>query len=302
MGTVRAFMFHDVRDENKYPKRYSLKSFLNKEKFKFQINEITKKYKIIDSKDLQGLDLESNENYAILTFDDGLKDHYWVHKYLKSCNLPATFLIPKMPIIEKKVMNTHKIQFIMAKADEILIKNDILNLFNNNDRQSIWDEYSKTSWKKNWWSKEMIFITNFLRKYKGKDFDCYEISNLLFNKYLDVSEEELSEDFYLDLNQIDEMVNNNMCIGGHGNISENLLLIDDVENDILESKKFVSSYSNQFVFSYPNGGFNDKIKEIMQKLNCKLSFTTVQKTLTDLDSIDYLEFPRYDSPQIIKLP
>ena len=56
-------------------------------------------------------------------------------------------------------MNTHKIQFILASADEKIIKDEILSLFDN--KEEIWKEYSVTKWKNNWWSKEMIFITNF---------------------------------------------------------------------------------------------------------------------------------------------
>ena len=45
MGTIRAFMFHDIRNlENTiYPERYNLKSFLNEEQFKFQVDKIRNK-------------------------------------------------------------------------------------------------------------------------------------------------------------------------------------------------------------------------------------------------------------------
>lgn len=303
MSTIRAFMFHDIRTDTLYPKRYNLKSFLNEEQFKFQINLIQKKYKIIDSKDIFDIDLTKNQhNYAVLTFDDGLRDHYWVYNYLKSLNIPATFFIPKMPILKKKVMNSHKIQFILAKTEEETIKNEILDLFDFSTQNIVWEEYSKTSWKNNWWSKEMIFITNFLRKYKDDKINNYEITNFLFDKYVIPDEQSFSEDFYLNDKQICEMVDNGMTIGGHGNISENLLLIDDYKKDINESKDFVLKYSDRLIFSYPNGGYNDDIKEYMSQSGWELSFTTTQKTLTELDNIDFLEFPRYDSPQKIKLP
>ena len=93
----------------------------------------------------------------------------------------------------------------------------------------------------------------------------------------------------------------NMVIGGHGNSSDNLLLLDDVESDINRSHWFTQHFSDDFVFSYPNGGFNGEVKDIMKKYKCKLSYTIVPQTITSLDTVDYLEFPRYDSPQKIPL-
>ena len=75
MSTIRAFMFHDVRDLNqtKFPSRYNLKSFLDKGQFQHQLGIINEKYKIVSSLDLPNIDLSSgNVDYAVLTFDDGL--------------------------------------------------------------------------------------------------------------------------------------------------------------------------------------------------------------------------------------
>ncbi len=303
MGTIRAFMFHDIRNlENTiYPERYNLKSFLNEEQFKFQVDKIRNKYKIVSSLDIKNIDIKNDNNdYAILTFDDGLSDHYNVYKYLKSLKLSGTFLVPKMSVVENKVMNTHKIQFILASTNEITIKDEILNLFDNKDE--IWEEYSTTKWKKNWWSKEMIFITNFLRRYKDDKIDNYQLTNYLFDKFVTKDEFNFSKDFYLNEKNIEEMSNNGMIIGGHGDISENLLLIDNYKLDIDESKKFISNYSNEFVFSYPNGGYNEDIKNYMNDIKCSISYTIKPYTITELDDLDYLEFPRYDSPQKIELP
>ena len=303
MGTIRSFMFHDIRnlENTNYPNRYNLKSFLNEEQFRFQIDKIKNRYKIISSLDVKNIDIKNDSSdYAVLTFDDGLSDHYNVYKHLKSLKLSGTFLVPKMPVIENKVMNTHKIQFILASTDERIIKDEILSLFDN--KEKIWKEYSVTNWKNNWWSKEMIFITNFLRRYKDDKVNNYQITNHLFETFVSKDEFDFSKDLYLNLENIEEMSNNGMIIGGHGDISENLLLINDYKSDINESKKFISNYSNDFVFSYPNGGYNDDIKDHMSDINCLISYTIKPTTITELDDIDYLEFPRYDSPQKIELP
>lgn len=300
MSKLRAFMYHDIRDlkEKTYEKRYLLKSFLNCNQFEKQVEEIKKNHEIISCSDVLSKELNKSIDYAILTFDDGLKDHYSVAKYLFENNLTGTFLIPRMPVIEKKVMNTHKIQFILSVTDEKKLSEDILKNFD--DDKSIWEQYSKTKWKNNWWSKEMIFVTNLLRNFNNGKLDNYELTDFYFKKYVTSDEVGFAEEFYLSEREIQEMRQMNMTIGGHGDISENLINIDDYEKEIKKSKDFISQFTEELVFSYPNGGFNEEIKDKMQEYDFTISFTTIPKTLTELDDIDFLEFPRYDAPQKIK--
>jgi len=302
MSTIRAFMFHDVRDlnETKFPARYNLKSFLDKKEFNHQINYINKKYKIISSLDVPNINLQDgNVDYAVLTFDDGLVDHFYVYQELKKLNVSGTFLIPTAPVVEQKMIHSHTIQFILAARDEKLLTKEILSSFE--DASDLWMKYSHTNWIDNWWSKEMIFVTNFLRRHKSKTFDNYQYAEHLFQKYVSKDIHSFANDFYLNPNQIEEMSYNNMVIGGHGNSSDNLLLVEDIEADIDKSHWFVGHFSDDFVFSYPNGGFSEEIKNTLKKYKCSLSYTVVPQTLTSLDTIDPLEFPRYDSPQRIPL-
>ena len=303
MATIRAFMFHDVRDfaDTNFPDRYKLRSFLTKKQFIHQVELIQNQYKIIKSTDIRNIDLEKDKNdYAVLTFDDGLSDHFYVYNHLKSKKIKATFLVPTRPVLEQQMIYSHKIQFIMAAVNEEVLVQEILENFV--DKKEIWNKYSITKWKNNWWSKEMIFITNFLRNHHTPSFDNYIYADYLFEKYVSKNPAKFSEDFYLNKSQVEEISNDDdMTIGGHGYTSTNLLSIDDVDSDIKKSYNFVKKYSGEFVFSYPNGGFNENIKNILKECNCSLSYTVNPMTVTNLDFIDYLEFPRYDGPQKLEI-
>jgi len=303
MATIRAFMFHDVRDfaDTNFPNRYKLRSFLTKKQFTHQVGLIKSKYNIIRSTDIHNIDLDEDKNdYAVLTFDDGLSDHFYVYHYLKSIRAKATFLVPTAPVSEQKMIHSHKIQFIIASANEEILVQEILENFTN--KKEIWNWYSTTKWKNNWWSKEMVFLTNFLREHNTPSFDNHAYADYLFEKYVGESPREFSRGFYLNESQLEEISNNgDMTIGGHGYTSDNLLLIDDVSSDIKKSYNFVKKYSNDFVFSYPNGGFDESIKGVLRECGCSLSYTVNPMTVTNLDSINYLEFPRYDAPQKIEV-
>jgi len=80
------------------------------------------------------------------------------------------------------------------------------------------------------------------------------------------------------------------------------LSLPDPFLDLKKSKEFISRFSDKFYFSYPNGGYDDNIKNFMREIGCSLSYTVNQLTLTELDDIDFLDMPRYDSPQKVQLP
>jgi hypothetical protein len=284
-------MYHDIRDDKDYPKRYNLKSFLNIYQFKNHLEYINKNYQVIKTSEIPEYIDDENGNYAILTFDDGLKDHYDIVDILLSNKNEGTFLIPTLPVTVGKMILSHKIQFIMAVEDEKKISQMILEKVGNSE--DVYKQYSKSRVKDNWWSADMIFITNFLRYHqKGT-----EITNELFSKIVTNDEVGFSREFYLSENNIKEMVSSGMEIGGHGYTS-NILTEENQEKEIKGSINFVSKfYNGDIMFSYPNGIYNDNTVKILRDNNCKYSFTTESTTIKV--SHDNLRLPRFDAPQTI---
>ena len=114
-------MYHDVRDfsNTSFKSRMEMKSFLTISQFKYQLDHLVKNYTIISTKDLVNINYKKNTDYAILTFDDGLIDHYEISSMLLDRGITGTFLIPTKPIRDRVVMNSHKIQFILSATDLI---------------------------------------------------------------------------------------------------------------------------------------------------------------------------------------
>lgn len=304
-GRAIAFMFHDVRDciDEKYKRRYDLKSFLTVSQFEKQIKYIIDRYKVISSKQFFEMNEdEIDDEYAILTFDDGLLDHYTnVLPILTHYNISGTFLAPAGPVMENKIVHSHKIQFILAcaecEADLVCRIFDKLDM-TDAERLCTWHEFSVSNFKDSWWSNEMVFVTNFLRNYEK---DRYSIVDELFEEFVTSDQNKFNESFYLNEKHIEELVSSGMEIGGHGYSSENLLRLDnrDREVDIMTSIDFVKSFMEDgfITFSYPNGAYDDSVIRTLKLSGCNISYTTEDKSIEQYDNIDYLRIPRFNTTE-----
>lgn len=303
---ITILMYHDVRDlhQTKYPNRYKQKSFMRNEDFSNQINYIKKCYTVISMDDLLSIinsNIPINKNYALLTFDDGLKDHVFVADFLyqSHINLSATFFIPTEPVLTRKMMKTHKIQFIIGEGNLKIISKKILSHFKKEKRQNIWNIYSTSSWKDNTWNKEQIFITNLLRKYPDKK-KSELICNDLFETYVTSDEKQLADDLYLTMEDINKIISSNFTIGGHGYTSDNLLNFNNKEQyeDISKLTDFLNKIgvSKRYI-SYPNGGVDDNIIDITKKYGYSIGLATTNRIITNIAEENVLSLPRLDAAQ-----
>ena len=289
-------MYHDIRDLNNtyFKTRLKSKSFLNIKQFQNQLKYIKQNYIVINPIDLLNI-TDFNKNYAILTFDDGLLDHYNITSILLDHKITGTFFIPSNAVKDRVVIKSHKIQFILSVANEKEIVKKIFKELNIKNQEQIWNAYSISKWKNNWWSKEMVFVTNILRNHKLGSI----ITDKLFKELITNDEYEFSSELYLSEKHLKEMNQYGMKIGGHGHISEALPNLDQ-EIDIFKSFEYIKQFTNSnLTFSYPNGLYNNKTLDIMKKYNYNFGFTTKIDNITQ--NTDLLQIPRYDAPQTLPL-
>ena len=298
-------MYHDVRNVNNspFPNRYkeAATRSITEKTFKDHIQYIKKNYKVITLDELSSIISSGviNTNYAVLTFDDGLKDHIKVARFLYDVKLPATFFIPAEPILKKKMMKTHKIQFIIGEQDFKTIKNEILTYFPKKDHNDLWEKYSKSIWKNNIWTEDQVFITNILRRYSDKK-KSKRICNRLFSRYVTKDEHDLCDNFYLSLDDISELVKTGFTIGGHGYTSENLSdfqgseLVHEFNRMTLFLKAF---YLEKLFMSYPNGGFNDEILKTVNGFGYSIALATQDRNIVNAKKENILSLPRFDAVQ-----
>ena len=118
MNTCKIIMYHYVHSlkNNVYPKIKGLET----SGFKNQLNYFKDNFEFGDFSDIFH-SLSNNtkiQNKIILTFDDGLKDHFTtVFPILKKMNIKGYFFPPSKPIEENIVLDVHKIHFILASTN-----------------------------------------------------------------------------------------------------------------------------------------------------------------------------------------
>ena len=283
--------------------------------FHKQIKYFKKNYNFINYYDL----LESIYNKKklplnpiLLTFDDGFADNYnFVFPILIKENIKACFFPVGSSIIDHKVLDVHKIHFVLSMCNDYnKIKKQIYEIICTYDKNFKYEEYlqlyEKLAIANLFDNKDIIFIKRLLQHELSYDIRN-KVLKFLFNKHVNENEKNFSKHLYLNLNQIDEMIKNGMVFGNHG--FEHLWL------DKIDKKKQEKEINNGFNFladilpqnhladkwpiSYPYGSYNKHIIKLCENLNCKVGLTTKFKiselqyenrfTLNRLDTNHFLE-------------
>lgn len=304
------FMYHDVRpiDSDFFSKRYRLSFIWSDHTFIRHIKFLKENYKIISLSEF--LRFKKNRSFppnaTILTFDDGLADHFnYVLPALKKENLTAVFFITSQSVAEHIVTNVHKIQFILAGAEqEKDVVKDIFDYLKPKDKLKLWEKYSHSRFgSKNEWSPEMVFVTNILRS--GHDVEEHaDLIDKLFHKYVSVDQKKFAEKFYLNDYQIRKLVECGMEIGGHGHTHINFENCDfktqneEIEKNVTFLRKIIGTEGDLFI-SYPNTGYNQDTLMIMKEKGFKAAFTVGNRKVNVSDAV--FELPRLDASKEFRI-
>ena len=282
MKKCKIVVYHYVRPIKNY--KYRIKG-MEVEDFEKQIKFLKKTYNPIGAIDI--IDTLNNEqeipdNSILFTFDDGLKDHSeYVYPILKENNIEGVFFPPGKPIIEKMVLDVHKIHFILATITDVHsiideIKEYLEKLKENTKIETFDFYYKKFAIPNRFDSKDIIFVKKLLQKGLPIEFR-EDLVNKLFTKYVTNNEKDFSEDLYLSMNDIYKMKKGGMTFGSHGyshywldTLNENELIKEFTRN-----KEFLSKISgDNLLICYPHGSYNNLVIKKLEENNFQCGLTT----------------------------
>ncbi len=272
------YFFHYIR---KYNRSYPYFNFLHENNFKKIItSKIDKLIKIGDD-----IDTKYKKKKYIFSFDDGLKDHLFASNILKKKNILGIFFINTVPIIEKKILNVHKLHLIFGrfKSEEIikeLYSIESINLENikipSSKRYQLENALDKDHINK-------IKLKVFLNQNKN-----FFLINKLFNFFFSkLTQKKILEKFYLSRDDIIDIDRKGMIIGGHSHSHKLLssLSFKDQNKEIKKNINYLSKILKKKIdfFASPWGNkksYNTNTIKILKK-NVKYHFTTLQNKVLE---------------------
>ena len=310
MNQLIIVMYHYVRDlqNSRFPEIKGLDINL----FIEQILYMRKNHNIITMEEvIYSIDNEiAIPNKSILlTFDDAYLDHYNnVFPVLDKYKIQGSFYVPSKAITDHKVLDVNKIHFILASSqDKQSIINDIKVLIEQYSKEyslKTFDFYfKKLAYEDRMDDKYVIFIKRLLQVELVEELRI-KITNNLFEKYVDMSENAFSRELYMNEQHLQHMLQSGMHIGSHGHNHYwwNSLTKDEMTKELDLSMSFLKDLGvdmDNWTACYPYGSYDDQSIKILEEKGCKLAVTTDVDIATTSKETRFI-MPRLDTNDMPK--
>ena len=298
-------MYHYVRDLAR--SRYPAIKGLPLERFSRQLNHIVSNYVPVTIQDVLGAIPDPSgpwpQNAILLTFDDGFIDHYInVFPLLDRHRIQGCFYPSVLPIEKSKVLDVHKIQFILAAVPDVsAILAEVFTFIE--EFRSSWnlktkEEYELLCGEHRYDNPEVVMLKRLLQR----ELPCQvrtEIVQRLFAAHVTADEASFSCELYMSVEQIQCMARHGMHIGSHAYSHAwlNRLSVEEQALEIDESLRFLRSLPGEaanWTMCYPYGSYDEPLLGLLRKRQCRLGFT-VEPRAADLMRDDPLLLPRIDT-------
>ena len=304
--TVTIVMYHYVRDlENS---RYPRIKGLSLERFRNQLAHIEANYNPISAEDiLEAMAFPHRrlpKNAILLTFDDGYRDHYEnVLPLLKDKRIKACFFPMAQAIVEHKVLDVNKIQFILAAVENVQpLLEEVFTALDEfratypvKSREAYLAEITE---QHRYDPREVTVFKRLLQRELPAPVRA-ELVQRLFTRYVSSDERSFADELYMSLDELRAMKSEGMHIGSHGYTHAWLNSIDPErqETEIDLSLGFLRQAGiplDDWTICYPYGGYDDSLLEILRNRHCRLGFT-VEPRIANLEREGRLTLPRIDT-------
>ncbi|ENE6867505.1 Polysaccharide deacetylase [Campylobacter jejuni] len=302
---MKIIMYHYIRESLKQLPKFR---YLHIENFKKQLDFFEKEFGFITYDEF--LYLKENplfcnklKNKILLTFDDGLKDHYnYVFNELVKRKLFGIFFVPTRIFKQKKALDVHRIHYLLGKMGGGILLNTAYNIIKPNilkksSLKLFKNYYQELNDDKN--TKDFKLLFNYFIKPKNKEKILDEIVAHFWN------DEEIFNNLYLNKDELKIMSENDMLIASHSSthLSFKTLDICNQKYELQTSISFLNSFIKQPIqlFSYPYGENTAYSKRWLKNNNFDFAFNSIPSK--DIEYKDLINNPfalhRYDCNEFI---
>ncbi|EAC2041405.1 polysaccharide deacetylase [Campylobacter jejuni] len=302
---MKIIMYHYIRESLKPLPNFR---YLHIENFKKQLDFFKKEFGFVSYDEF--LYLKENplfcsklKNKVLLTFDDGLKDHYnYVFNKLIKRKILGIFFVPTRIFKLSKALDVHRIHYLLGKMGG----GNLLNLTHNIIKPHVLKKSSLKLFKNSYQTldddrntKDFKLLFNYFIKPKYKEKILDEIVAHFWN------DEEIFNNLYLNKDELKIMSENGMLIASHSSTHLNFKTLTPYEQkyELKNSTKFLNSFIKQpmQLFSYPYGENTAYSKRWLKNNNFDFAFSSIPSK--DIEYKDLINNPfalhRYDCNEFI---
>ncbi len=294
-------MYHYIRYANQ---EFPSFKFLHFNDFSKQLDYLQKHFKIMHPNLLKdAVERGEDTNDIVLTFDDGLKDHYaYVLPELLSRGVSGIFYVPTSIYSRFKILDVHRLHLLLGKYNGKIIYTHLMDLINEEMLSHAHVREFKTltysSQQNDQFVQLVKRIINYFISYEYKEDTMDKLMHHFFPE-----EQQLLNECYIAPSEIKEMHDSGMVIGSHTVNHPVMSKLNEVQQDfeILSSFNYLETITGGLpykTFCYPYGGyysFTNCTEQLLKNHACVFSFNVEPRDITANDLLNRPHaLPRYD--------
>ncbi|MGH9246591.1 MAG: polysaccharide deacetylase family protein [Acidimicrobiales bacterium] len=305
-SSVAIVMYHYVRDVART--RFPRTKALSVDEFRGQLGHLTRHYCVVSIEELVAAARDGTRalppNAALLTFDDGYLDHYaTVLPLVLDAGVPAAFFPPALPVLERRVLQVNKIQFVLAAVEHVgqLVEAVMRRIdaegapYGMPSADTYWEMNARAT---RFDSPSVVFVKAMLQRELPEELRRSLVADL-FARFVTSDEAAFAAELYVDADQLRTMVESGMYVGSHGYHHEwmDRLTPEDQRVEVDRSLTFldkVGAPTDEWVMCYPYGAYDESLLGVLRQRNCAVGLTS-RPELAKLGTDDRLVLPRLDT-------
>lgn len=289
-----AFMFHYIQSGGSKKRRF----FFDLDNFEHQIKALDERFGVYRVGELEDLSRLESPAKCLLTFDDGLLEHYEkILPILESLQYLGIFFIPTLPLRESHLLNVHAIHKLETDFTPLQFAQGI----NESDREELelFDHLDPIYL--NYQAPDLFTrlrtLINFNRTYdQGREL-LQKYFESLYGHHQDL----FAQEWYISKENVGEILKCGMLVGNHtvDHRALDSLSFPELQHQIVDSQNY---FKQEFDFtptllSYPfgkNPNFNLQTKKLLIESGIKYGFTAKEGHYNQFLKSAPTMLPRFD--------
>jgi peptidoglycan/xylan/chitin deacetylase (PgdA/CDA1 family) len=303
---MKAVMYHYVRPDSPVMPRLR---YLRLEDFRRQLDYFSNTIGFV-SRDEFLASIEDGvirSNGALLTFDDGLTDHFeYVLPELVTRGLFGLFYVPTGIYLTKRMLSVHRIHFLLGRyaATEVLSALQAILTEEMLSHAHV-EEFQKFPYSNQTNHQAADAVKRVLNYYISYDWRDTVLS-LLMTHFIGDKEPAYVDAYYMTPDHLRKMQNLGMIVGSHSKSHPVFSKLDEaaqreeIEGSFGFLDNVIGGHSIR-TFCYPYGGFysfNAMTERILTEVGCRFSFNVEPRDIVTADLTSRPQaLPRFDCNQ-----